>query len=448
MDGRIRLAVTGNPISHSMSPQIFYKFLEVTNLLGFYSRIAADSFQEAIDTAEIAGITGLNVTSPFKEDAAVAGALSSSIDNFAEKLMAANTVVIKNRGEVSLNSGISVFNTDCFGVYESVKNVFPEKKEKTAFVIGAGGAGIAAAYALTLAGFNVAIFNRTASKAKEKIKWIKNCSAAGLEDINKIISSADIIINALPVSDVFIDINKIKKDAVIFDANYKNSILINLAKENGLKTISGLTWLINQAASAFEIFTGLKLPDNYNNLFLKDNLTLHKKNNISLIGFMGSGKTTIACYLADFFKTDFIDIDKEIEKIEKTTIADIFKYKGEGYFRQIEKKITQSVFGNEKGKVIACGGGAVKDGENRKIISSASFPVWLTAPPEVSINRITDYSRPLLNTLEKNKEAVKLFNERIDFYGITSSLIIDSSKRSALDTAKKLYEEISQIFKS
>jgi shikimate kinase/shikimate 5-dehydrogenase len=398
-----------------------------------------------IDVSKMAGITNLNITSPFKQDAALA-CLSHLRDSIVEKLMAANTVVIKD-AEASAEDNMLVFNTDYLGVYESVKNILQSKKDKTAFVVGAGGAGIAAAYGLSLAGFNVTVFNRTASKAFEKTRRIKNCSAASLEDINKQICNADIIVNALPVDDVFFDVNKIRKDTMIFDANYKNSALMRSAAENGLQTISGLKWLVNQAISSFEIFTGLKLPADCIDLFTEENLVYDKKNNIALIGFMGSGKTTIGKIVASLFDTDFIDIDKEIEKKEKMTIVDIFKYKNENYFRQIEKRITETIFNSEKGKVIACGGGAITDSENRKIIASESFPVWLIAPPEVSVKRITDNSRPLLNREKKYEEAVKLFNERIDFYGITSSLIIDSSKRSAQDIAKKLYEEISLVFK-
>jgi shikimate kinase len=162
---------------------------------------------------------------------------------------------------------------------------------------------------------------------------------------------------------------------------------------------------------------------------------------------MGSGKTSVGEAVARLFNRGFIDIDKEIEKKEKMTIADIFKYKSENYFRQIEKKITETVFNNEKEKVIACGGGAVTECENRKVIASKSFPVWLITPPEVSVQRIIDNSRPLLNGEKRYIEAEKLFNERIDLYGVTSSLIIDSSKKNIQDIAKKLYEEVSPVFK-
>lgn len=461
MDGNIRLAVAGNPVAHSISPNIFYKLFGFMGIEGFYSRIAADSFKEAIDAAKMAGISGLNITSPFKEDAVLASSRNSLNsrnlkDEIVEKLRAANTVVIKETEAGAGDCDISLFNTDYIGVYESVKNIFPsmkentkeKTKEKTAFVVGAGGAGIAAAYGLSLAGFNVTVFNRTVSKAAEKTGWIKNCSAALLGDINKFIGSADIIVNALPVNDIFFDISKIKKEAVIFDANYKNSVLIKSASERGLQTISGVKWLVNQAVSSFEIFTGIKPDDEHIDFLAKENLVCDKKSNISLIGFMGSGKTTTGEITARFFDTDFIDIDKEIEKKEKMTIEEIFKNKNENYFRQVEKRITENVFNNEKGKVIACGGGIIKESENRKIIAANSFPVWLIAPLDVSIKRIKDNSRPLLNREKKYEEAVKLFNERKDFYGVTSSLIIDSSKRSAQDTARKLYEEISPVFKS
>ncbi|MCL2294098.1 MAG: hypothetical protein FWC36_04445 [Spirochaetes bacterium] len=454
----LRLAVAGNPVSHSKSPAVFYKLFDLIGLEGFYSRIAADSFEEAIGAARMAGITGLNITSPFKQDAAAInlGCPQSEARPacVVEKLMAANTVVFEGANTCA-GAGAKVFNTDYLGVYESVKNLFPSQEKKIAFVIGAGGAGIAAACGLSIAGFGVTVFNRTISKAAEKTKWIKNCSVIALEDINKHLNSADIIVNALPVNDIFFDISRVEKNTVIFDANYKNSALTRIAAESGLQVISGLKWLVNQAIAAFEIFTGLKIPSDYINLFKEENIIFNaefdKKNNIALIGFMGSGKTVVAEKLARFLAVDFIDTDKEIEKKEQMTIADIFENKGENYFRQTEKRITENIFNNEKGKVIACGGGIVIESENRKLIAAKSFPVWLITPPEVSVQRITDNAaggaRPLLNKENKYEEAGKLFNERIDLYGITSSLIIDSSKRSAQETARKLYEEVSLVFK-
>jgi shikimate dehydrogenase len=443
VSGSIRLAVTGNPCSHSKSPQIFKKFLEYKDLKGFYSRIAADSLDEAIKTALAAGITGLNVTSPFKEMAAGA---ADSAEDAVKKLKAANTLKLDKKDAGKLK--ISAFNTDYLGVYKSVKNDSKIIKGKTAFVLGAGGAGIAAAWGLSLAGFNVTVFNRTLEKAEAGISWIPNCRAERLDNANNLAGEADIIVNALPLDKSFIDVSRIKREAVLFDANYKNSpfSIKTGSSDRGFSVISGLKWLINQAGFAFEIFTGEKLPEDFCGLVKSGDLETEKIKNISLVGFMGSGKSTTGKYLAKLLSRDFIDIDLEIEKREKMSISEIFKNRGEMFFRDAERRMIKAVFESEKGKVISCGGGSVADSENRGLVKQHSFPVWLASSPEISAARITDSSRPLLNTGRRIEEAVKLYSERIDFYGAASQLIIDTSERGAQGAAEKIYEEISHMF--
>ncbi len=439
MSGSARLAVTGNPVAHSKSPQIFRKFFELKGIDGFYSRIAADSIGEAIETARIAGITGLNVTSPFKEKAA-----SEAIrkEDAVRVLSAANTLLIEGDGVVS------AYNTDYLGVIASVTGIYAEGYGKKAFVLGAGGAGIAAAYGLSLAGFDVTVFNRTLEKAAERVKGIAGCRAGRLEMIDSLAGEADLIVNALPVTEAVIDLSLVRKDAVVFDANYRNSPLADAASLNSLRFISGLTWLIKQAEYSFRIFTGMDTDNGFAKVVTEKDLETSGKSNISLIGFMGSGKTSTGKYLAEMLKTGFTDIDMEIEKSEGMSITEIFNSRGEGYFRQAEKRMTEKVLTAAKGQVISCGGGSVKDKENRCLIAEHSFPVWLASPPEISAGRIRDSSRPLLNTEKKIEEALKIFRERIDFYGMTSSLIINSAKRGALETAGKINEEISFFFRN
>lgn len=448
MSGSIRLAVTGNPCAHSKSPQIFRKFLDYKGLDGFYSRIAADTLDEAVETALITGITGLNVTSPFKEKAAE---ISDTAEDAVVSLKAANTLKLVKKASGS--PGLSAFNTDYLGVYESVKKASGIINGKTAFVLGAGGAGIAAAWGLSRAGFNVTVFNRTLEKAKERTGWIPNCRAEKLDNVNALAGGADIIVNALPLDKLIIDADRIKKGAVLFDANYRSSPLRLSAgtsagdsSDRDISVISGLKWLVNQAGFAFEIFTGSRLPENFSDLVGDDDLETEKINNISLVGFMGSGKSTTGKYLAELLSRGFIDIDSEIEKREKMSISEIFKKRGEACFREIERNMIRTVFEQEKGKVISCGGGAVADSVNRGIIKKRSFPVWLASPPEISAARITDSSRPLLNNERRMEEAVKLYNERIDYYGFTSQLIINTSERGAQSAAGKIYEEISHMF--
>ena len=87
--------------------------------------------------------------------------------------------------------------------------------------------------------------------------------------------------------------------------------------------------------------------------------------NLVLIGMMGSGKSTVGAQLAHKLKLEFIDTDKEIEKLEKKTIKKIFEISGEEYFRKIEEKVVLEKFKLSK-KVIALGGGSFLNNVVRK----------------------------------------------------------------------------------
>ena len=100
------------------------------------------------------------------------------------------------------------------------------------------------------------------------------------------------------------------------------------------------------------------------------------KENIALIGFMGSGKTTVGKALARALEMKFVDIDKEIVNLEKRTVAEIFEQDGEEYFREIERKIIDKE-SKDNNIVISTGGGVIIDNANIKKLKESSFVVYL-----------------------------------------------------------------------
>jgi len=100
------------------------------------------------------------------------------------------------------------------------------------------------------------------------------------------------------------------------------------------------------------------------------------KNNISLIGVIGSGKTNIGRLISNKMNYLFFDLDRIIELSEGRSINEIFKSDGESYFRDIESKIIKKIFSN-KHCVFACGGGVVLREENMGIINKKSQVVFL-----------------------------------------------------------------------
>src|SRR5271156_3117090 len=110
------------------------------------------------------------------------------------------------------------------------------------------------------------------------------------------------------------------------------------------------------------------------------NVRLKRTPGLYLVGFMGSGKTTIGRHLAHRLGWSFFDLDHEIEVAEKTTIAELFDTRGEPEFRRIEAAmLRQHVHWIEHGRpaVLALGGGAFVDASNRDLIMENGIAIWL-----------------------------------------------------------------------
>ena len=131
---------------------------------------------------------------------------------------------------------------------------------------------------------------------------------------------------------------------------------------------------------------------------------------------MGVGKSTVGKTLAEKLKLKFIDIDKIIEKKEKNTIKDIFKNKGEKYFRKIEKKITLEEL-KRNNQVVALGGGAFINTTIRKEIKSTCVSFWLDSDMTFLLPRLKNIKkRPLLDHDELEKSINKIYSERKKIY--------------------------------
>ncbi len=132
---------------------------------------------------------------------------------------------------------------------------------------------------------------------------------------------------------------------------------------------------------------------------------------IFLIGFMGSGKTTIGKLLAERLRWKFIDIDELIERKEGMNISEIFKYKGEPYFRKLERETLEEVIDKNEHTVVATGGGLGANPEALELMKKRGLVVWLDVDFEEFKRRCTkDGNRPLLRLGEK--ELKDLFDKR------------------------------------
>ena len=129
------------------------------------------------------------------------------------------------------------------------------------------------------------------------------------------------------------------------------------------------------------------------------NLRLKRTPGIYLVGFMGAGKSTVGRHLAHRLGWSFFDTDAEIEAAEKTAIAQIFDSRGEPEFRRIESAVIgQHVSWIERGRpaVLALGGGAFSQPDNRLLLQNNGIVVWLDCPFETVQRRVGQAThRPL-----------------------------------------------------
>lgn len=149
-----------------------------------------------------------------------------------------------------------------------------------------------------------------------------------------------------------------------------------------------------------------------------------------LIGFMGTGKSTVSKLLAEKLGWKRVDGDEEIERLENRLISDIFAADGEAGFRVIETNVLETILASEESSVIATGGGAVLSEINRELMLSKGFVVALKASPEQIIARVkTDTARPLLQG--DAEERVNLLLEQRKHAYDFAHLTIDTTNMSA-----------------
>ncbi len=179
------------------------------------------------------------------------------------------------------------------------------------------------------------------------------------------------------------------------------------------------------------LFVYNKIMEKTWNPYMKEVLIMNiLTKHIILIGFMGTGKTTVGIELAKSLSINFFDTDQEIEKAEKKNISEIFKDSGEEYFRGLETEVLIKLTTDEKPSVIATGGGIILSDRNRSILNN--FPtILLQATPEEIYARIKDnHDRPLLhNGKDLLSHITLLLKNRMDLYIEASKYIVKTGNK-------------------
>lgn len=142
---------------------------------------------------------------------------------------------------------------------------------------------------------------------------------------------------------------------------------------------------------------------------------------VFLIGFPGSGKTTVGRRLSEGFKRPFLDMDQQMEDFSGLSIPSLFSQYGEPYFRELERTVLHSLLNAPPNAIIATGGGAPCFFDNMDWMNTHGLTVWLNVPAEEIIRRLKMQrnKRPLFSNLpdqDFEPEIIKLMALREPYY--------------------------------
>jgi shikimate kinase len=169
---------------------------------------------------------------------------------------------------------------------------------------------------------------------------------------------------------------------------------------------------------------------------------------IFLIGYRGTGKSTVARELAELLDYDWIDADEIVEERAGKSIAAIFADDGEPAFRDLEADVVTELTGRRR-TVVALGGGAVLRDTNRALIRAAGPVVWLTASVDtiverIAADRLTASRRPQLTASGGRAEVESLLAVRTPLYRECATFVVDTESKTAAELADEIITNLTK----
>ncbi|WP_338727771.1 shikimate dehydrogenase [Haladaptatus sp. DJG-WS-42] len=258
----------GNPVTHSLSPPMHEAAYTDLGIDARYVTFepAPEDLEAAILGAQALGISGLNVTIPFKQD--VLNFVEP--DDLAARIGAVNTIDFS--GETPTGH-----NTDAIGAVRALRD-HDVTLDGTAVVVGAGGAGRAIAFGLADEGMSVRIANRTEQKAHDLAAAVPNATGHGLFDLDTLLEAATVLVNATSVGmetdETPVPSTALHDGLAVLDAVYRplETRLLRDARAVGATTVDGAWMLLYQGVEAFERWTGRDAPVSVMNIALRERL--------------------------------------------------------------------------------------------------------------------------------------------------------------------------------
>lgn len=160
---------------------------------------------------------------------------------------------------------------------------------------------------------------------------------------------------------------------------------------------------------------------------------------IAMIGFMGSGKSTVGSLLARTAQLSFVDLDDIAMELAEADVADVFANQGEDAWRDWERQALEGMADIGEPIILACGGGVIIKPENRRKLEVEFLTIYLKTSQEVLVERLRDQQdRPLLDVPDPEAAIAKLFEERRELYEATAHVAVTTDKK----TPKEIVDEI------
>jgi shikimate kinase len=160
---------------------------------------------------------------------------------------------------------------------------------------------------------------------------------------------------------------------------------------------------------------------------------------------MGAGKTSVGRRCAGLLARPFVDTDDLVVTAAGIPFEEIWSTEGEAGFRVRERAAVADAAASPEPLVIACGGGAVLDPDNRRVLRDAGFVVWLAAPPAELASRLAgDDSRPLLAGSDRTATLTRLGEGRAAAYEAAAHVVVDTAGRTRDAVAGDVVERFRQ----
>ncbi|MBL8965810.1 MAG: hypothetical protein JNG85_02305, partial [Spirochaetaceae bacterium] len=242
----LRLGVAGRPVLHSLSPRLYAALLAESGRQGGCLRLAATEAAEALDLFRDLGLAAMNVTAPFKEDIVP---LLEALTPRAARLGAVNFV------RTAADGSLVGDNSDGAGVLGALATRGLDPRGRKVLLIGAGGAGKAAALALGEAGALVTVANRGRERG-ELAAALAGGNWRPLDALPALAAGAEIIVSTLSAGHLPDPADWLPPGRLVLDADYRNGRLAAAQAALGPPPLDGRFWLLGQALPCWEAVTG------------------------------------------------------------------------------------------------------------------------------------------------------------------------------------------------